>query len=155
MGLARSPFAVAAELLYPQPSPYLNDPVGCATNRLGQLWWSGQREIAEMMVRNRYSAIRASHDVSKSHTVSKFAWWWIDVHPPDRSLAEQEFPYLFVDATNGKARVGGDRRGRGRRVTAQAIVVATGVSADGRREVLGCESATANQARSGPNSCAR
>jgi putative transposase len=55
----------------------------------------------------------------------------------DRSLAEQEFPYLFVDATYGKARIGGDRRGRGSRVTAQAIVVATGVSADGRREVLG------------------
>jgi putative transposase len=55
----------------------------------------------------------------------------------DRSLAEQAFPYLFVDATFCKARVGGDRRGRGSRVTAQAVVVATGVSADGRREVLG------------------
>ena len=31
----------------------------------------------------------------------------------------------------------GDRRGRGSRVAAQAVVIATGVSADGRREVLG------------------
>jgi transposase-like protein len=55
----------------------------------------------------------------------------------DRALAETAFPYVFLDATFCKARVGGDRRGRGSRVTAQAVVIATGVSADGRREVLG------------------
>ena len=44
---------------------------------------------------------------------------------------------MFVDAVYGKARVGGDRRGRGSRVAAQAVVIATGISADGRREVLG------------------
>jgi putative transposase len=36
-----------------------------------------------------------------------------------------------------KARTGGDRRGRGSRVTAQAVVIATGISTGGRREVLG------------------
>src|ERR687897_1598275 len=55
----------------------------------------------------------------------------------DRSLSEVAFPYVFLDACYGKARIGGDRRGRGSRVAAQAVVVATGVSADGRREVLG------------------
>jgi putative transposase len=55
----------------------------------------------------------------------------------DRTLAECEFPYVFLDATFCKARVGGDRRGRGSRVAGQAVVIATGVSADGRREVLG------------------
>jgi putative transposase len=55
----------------------------------------------------------------------------------DRSLADVEFPYLLLDATFCKARVGGDRRGRGSRVVAQAVVIATGISADGRREVLG------------------
>jgi putative transposase len=54
----------------------------------------------------------------------------------DRPLAGA-FPYMFVDATFCKARTGGDRRGRGSRVTAQAVVIATGISADGRREVLG------------------
>src|SRR5436190_15556943 len=34
----------------------------------------------------------------------------------DRSLAGTSFPYVFVDATFCKARVGGDRRGRGSRV---------------------------------------
>ena len=48
----------------------------------------------------------------------------------DRSLAGQMFPYIFVDATYCKARVN-------RRVVAQAVVVATGVCGDGRREVLG------------------
>src|SRR5579884_561253 len=48
----------------------------------------------------------------------------------DRSLADQPFPYVFLDATYCKARVN-------RRVVSQAVVVATGVAADGRREVLG------------------
>ena len=55
----------------------------------------------------------------------------------DRSLTEVPFPYLFLDACFCKARIGGDRRGRASRVAAQAVVIATGVSADGRREVLG------------------
>lgn len=48
----------------------------------------------------------------------------------DRSLAEQHFPYVFLDATYCKARVN-------RRVVSQAVVIATGVRADGWREVLG------------------
>ena len=55
----------------------------------------------------------------------------------DRDLAETTFPYVFLDATYCKARVGGARNGKGSRVVSQAIVVATGVTADGRREVLG------------------
>jgi putative transposase len=55
----------------------------------------------------------------------------------DRTLAETTFPYVFLDATYCKARVGGARNGTGSRVVSQAIVVATGVTADGRREVLG------------------
>jgi len=48
-----------------------------------------------------------------------------------RPLDHVAFPYVFLDATYCKARVGG-------RVVSQAVVIATGVSADGRREVLGC-----------------
>ena len=48
----------------------------------------------------------------------------------DRSLAGQAFPYVFLDATYCKARVN-------HRVVSQAVVVATGVAADGHREVLG------------------
>src|SRR5437773_10685642 len=45
----------------------------------------------------------------------------------DRSLAASAFPYVFLDATYCKARVN----------RSQAVVVATGVRADGWREVLG------------------
>jgi len=48
----------------------------------------------------------------------------------DRSLAEVAYPYVFLDATYCKARVN-------RRVVSQAVVIAIGVTADGRREVLG------------------
>jgi len=50
----------------------------------------------------------------------------------DRSLSTQRFPYVFLDATYCKARVD-------HRVVSQAVVVATGVAADGHREVLGFE----------------
>jgi transposase-like protein len=55
----------------------------------------------------------------------------------DRDLSEQAFPYVFLDATYCKARIGGGKGGKGSRLASQAVVVATGVSADGRREVLG------------------
>jgi putative transposase len=49
-----------------------------------------------------------------------------------RSLAHTGFPYLFVDATYLKARVDG-------RVVSRAVVIATGVTTDGGREVLGLD----------------
>jgi transposase-like protein len=48
----------------------------------------------------------------------------------DRTLAAQDYPYVFLDATYCKARVG-------HRIVSQAVVVAIGVAADGRRKVLG------------------
>jgi putative transposase len=49
-----------------------------------------------------------------------------------RSLAHTTFPYVFLDATYLKARIDG-------RVVSRAVVVATGVTADGGREVLGLD----------------
>jgi putative transposase len=49
-----------------------------------------------------------------------------------RSLAHTAFPYVFLDATYLKARVDG-------RVVSRAVVIATGVTADGGREVLGLD----------------
>lgn len=49
-----------------------------------------------------------------------------------RPLDHIAFPYLFADATYVKARVGG-------RVVSRAVVIVTGVSADGNREVLGID----------------
>ncbi len=47
-----------------------------------------------------------------------------------RPLAHVEFPYLFADATYLKGRVGGQ-------VVSRAVVVVTGVTVTGEREVLG------------------
>lgn len=49
-----------------------------------------------------------------------------------RSLEHVEFPYVYLDATYVKARVGG-------RVVSRAVVVATGISRTGDREVLGVD----------------
>jgi len=62
-----------------------------------------------------------------------------------RPLDQTAFPYVYLDATFCKARVGGSVTGKGGRVVSQAVVIATGVRADGHREVLGfdvgdCES---------------
>jgi hypothetical protein len=87
-----SPFEVAADLLWPAANQYLEDPAGWAKDRLDEFWWSGQREMAAMVVANRYSAIKASHDVSKSHTMSRLACWWIDVHPPGEAFVVTTAP---------------------------------------------------------------
>jgi putative transposase len=50
----------------------------------------------------------------------------------DRPLDHVEFPYVFLDATYVKARSGG-------RIVARAVIVATGVTRSGEREVLGVE----------------
>ncbi len=56
-----------------------------------------------------------------------------------RPLDHIAFRYVFLDATYVKARLGGVGPTRkGAKVVSQAVVIATGVSADGRREVLGC-----------------
>ena len=49
-----------------------------------------------------------------------------------RPLGHVEFPHVFLDATYVKARVG-------ERVLARAVVIATGVTRAGDREVLGCD----------------
>jgi putative transposase len=76
-------------------------------------------------------ALGADSGISKSEV----SWICADLDSEvsafrDRSLAGQVFRYVFVDATYCKARVN-------RRVVSQAVVVATWVCGDGRREVLG------------------
>jgi len=53
-----------------------------------------------------------------------------------RRLDHTEFPYVFLDATYLHVRSGATAGGQ---VTSKAVVVATGVTADGRREILGLD----------------
>ena len=76
-------------------------------------------------------ALGADSGISKSEVSRICAELDVEVAAfRDRSLSEQPFRYVFLDATYCKARVD-------HRVVSQAVVVATGVAADGRREVLG------------------
>ena len=64
-----------------------------------------------------------------------------------RGLAHVPFPYVFLDATYVKARVGG-------RVVSRAVVVATGVSAGGEVRSWAWPSATPRTRPPGVSSCA-
>src|SRR5215217_2971411 len=76
-----SAWSVFADLLDPPENTYVRDPVGWVSDRLGEFMWSKQREIAESVVVNRYTAIKSAHDTGKSFTMSRLAAWWLDVHP--------------------------------------------------------------------------
>src|SRR4051794_38620905 len=95
-----------------------------------QAWVEG---VSTRKVDDLVAALGVESGISKSevsricaHLDAEVAIW------RSRDLAEQAMPYVFLDATYCKARVGG-------RVVSRAVVIATGVSADGRREVLGCD----------------
>jgi putative transposase len=95
--------------------------------------------VSTRKVDDLVAALGAESGISKSEVSRICAELDADVAAfNSRDLGEQEFPYVFLDATYCKARVGGDTHGKGARVVSQAVVIATGVSADGRREVLGC-----------------
>jgi putative transposase len=95
--------------------------------------------VSTRKVDDLVAALGAESGISKSEVSRICAELDTDVAAFNtRDLGEQSFPYVFLDATYCKARVGGDKGGKGARVVSQAVVIATGVSADGRREVLGC-----------------
>jgi len=87
--------------------------------------------VSTRKVDNLVAALGIDTGVSKSH-VSRICGE-LDVAVAEfreRRLDHIEFPYVFFDATYVKAH-------EGARVVSKAIVVATGVAADGNREVLG------------------
>jgi putative transposase len=87
--------------------------------------------VSTRKVDDLVKALGADTGISKSEVSRICADLDIEVGAfRDRSLAEQSFPYVFLDATYCKARVN-------HRVVSQAVVIATGVRADGWREVLG------------------
>jgi hypothetical protein len=67
-----------ADLLDPPENPYVHDPVGWVSDRLGEFLWSKQREILEAVVQHRYVAVKSAHDTGKSHSASRAVAWWLD-----------------------------------------------------------------------------
>ena len=86
MTLAPSPFEVAADLLFPEPDPYLNDPAGWIRDELGWSLWSKQAELVEAVRHHRNIAVKAAHSVGKTRSLAGLALWWISVHPMGQAL---------------------------------------------------------------------
>jgi hypothetical protein len=66
--------------LFPAPDPYLDEPVLWIKERLKEWPWSKQREIAESVKDNRYTAVKACHGPGKSFIAARIACWWLAVH---------------------------------------------------------------------------
>lgn len=80
------------ERLFPTPNPYLHDPDGWATQRLGVESWSIPRLIRESVRDNRHTAVPACHESAKTHTAASIAAWWLDVHPVGEAFVVSSAP---------------------------------------------------------------
>ena len=95
-----------------------------------QAWVEG---VSTRKVDDLVAALGVESGISKSEVSRICAQLDSDVTAwRGRDLSEQPTPYVFLDATYCKARVNG-------RVVSRAVVIATGVTADGHREVLGVD----------------
>jgi putative transposase len=95
-----------------------------------QAWIEG---VSTRKVDDLVAALGADSGISKSEVSRICSQLDADVAAwRERDLGGQRTPYVFLDATYCKARVGG-------RVVSRAVVIATGVTADGHREVLGVD----------------
>lgn len=86
------PFAIAADILDPQPHRYATDLVGWVHDRLGEHFWSKQREIADALVQHRRVAVKACHGPGKSFFAARTAAWWVDTTPVGDAIAVTTAP---------------------------------------------------------------
>jgi hypothetical protein len=70
----------ALRYMFPEPAPYLGDPVLWVKERAGGFVWSKQIEILESVRDNKYTAVKACHGPGKSASAGLACGWWIDVH---------------------------------------------------------------------------
>lgn len=59
---------------------WAKDPVLWATEKLGEILWSGQRAILEAVRDYRRVAAATCHEIGKSYDAALLAAWWIDSH---------------------------------------------------------------------------
>jgi hypothetical protein len=70
----------ALRYLFPEPSPYGDDPVKWVQERCGGFVWSKQVKILESVRDNKYTAVKACHGPGKSASAGFAGSWWIDTH---------------------------------------------------------------------------
>lgn len=74
------------------PNPWAHDPVGWAREKLGEFFWSKQREILASVTENRYTAVQSCHGVGKSFGTSRAIAWWLDTKPQGDAFAVTTAP---------------------------------------------------------------
>lgn len=79
MGLAGA-IEPALNRIFPEPNPYINDPVLWVTDKLGGHVWSKQIDILNAIRDKRYVAVQSAHGTGKSYTASCAGAWFLDVH---------------------------------------------------------------------------
>lgn len=59
---------------------WADNPDVWAEEKLGDVLWSGQREILLSVARNRKTAAATCHEIGKSYDAAIVAAWWLDTH---------------------------------------------------------------------------
>lgn len=68
------------------PSPKL-DIVTWTDKKRGGFLWSKQREVANSVIENRYTAVKSAHGTGKSYFAANLVAWWLDQHPVGDAFA--------------------------------------------------------------------
>ena len=107
---------MVADMLDPQPNPYIDRPVEWCSEVLQEDLWSKQREIAESVRDNRYTAVQSCHGTGKSYMASRLVSWWLSTHPVGSAFAVTTAPtqrqieailWRYIRATHRKGNLEG------------------------------------------------
>lgn len=85
------PVEQAARAFEPKPD-FDSDPAAWGEQRLGEFYWSAQREILESIRDNRYTAVQSCHDAGKSFIAARAIAKWIDTHEPGEAFVVSTAP---------------------------------------------------------------
>ena len=69
---------VALDILFPPANVHKTNPGLWVKEKLERFVWSGQIEILDSLLNNKYTAVKACHGPGKSFTASCAAAWWLD-----------------------------------------------------------------------------
>lgn len=102
--------------LNPPPNPYANDVAGWLRDKTGEHLWSKQREVAQSVIDNRFTAVKSCHQSGKSFLAARIAAWWLDTHKPGEAFVVTTAPtdkqvktilWRELQRTHGRAKLDG------------------------------------------------